>query len=115
MYFRLPFTNAHNKKPKYKKVYLDSENNRIYQLETWDTGVFSKEEQQQWLDLKKYLKESNTYIYCSLIGWDNFLERVAFCGHIGDFKSYIRRNLAPNTIYHLTDAGRILPAEIVHK
>lgn len=72
------------------------------------------EEENAWNELKQYLKNNSLTVWCTFMGWDNFLNRTILTGNVHKFKNFLERYVKknPSEMYHLTDSGRLNIATI---
>ena len=76
--------------------------------------ILMPEEKEAWKKLKQYLKENSITVWCTFIGWDNFLNRTILTGYVHNFINYLENFVKrfPSEMYHLTDSGELRVATI---
>ena len=79
-------------------------------------ALFSDEEK-AWGELKQYLEQQPFVVWCTFIGWDNFLNRTILTGKVPNFMKYLKGFVQrfPADMYHLTDGGILNTAKVVNE
>lgn len=89
----------------------------LNKLEEYTYCALMPEEEEAWKKLKQYLKNNSLLVWCTLNGWDNFLNNTLLTGNVDNFINYLENlnKSFPSKMYHLTDNGMLRIAKVTQK
>ena len=98
-----------------KKPTFSYEGKKITKLEECTVYcALMSEEEKAWEKLKKHLVTKKLSVWCTLNGWDNFLNRTILTGNVDKIINYLDNFVKEHQAehYHLTDSGELRVAKI---